>query len=61
MPKFKLIREFSGYARGVDTVEVEAETLEQALEMVNESMEPLDFKREIRRDDIETEDWDETT
>lgn len=33
MPKFKLRRNWSGYCRGYDTVEVEANTLEEAIEV----------------------------
>jgi hypothetical protein len=56
MPKFKLRRNWSGYCRGYDTVEVEANTLEEAIEV---TWGATDIEEEVERDDREYDEWEE--
>lgn len=55
MPEFNLSREWSGYSRGTDFMTVEADTLEEALEMAEWSE---DYDQEVTRDDREKEEWE---
>ena len=55
MPEFNLSREWSGYSRGTDFMTVEADTLEEALEMADWSE---DYDQEVTRDDREKEEWE---
>ncbi|QYW06091.1 RNA polymerase inhibitor [Shewanella phage vB_SspS_KASIA] len=56
MPKFKLQRSWSGYCRGYDTVEVEADTLEDAIES---AWGHPDIQEEVVRDDRDHDEWEE--
>ena len=55
MKTFNLERQWSGYSRGCDTISVEANTLEEALEKA----EWMDGERSVHRDDTEADDWEE--
>ena len=55
MPVFNLQRSWSGYSRGYSTVQVEAETLEEAIA----SAWRLDGDEEVVRDDREYDEWEE--
>ncbi len=55
MTTFKFQRQFWANVLGIHTVEVEANTLDEALEMAD----GFDCKSEISREEIiETEDWE---
>ncbi len=56
MKTFKFQRDWSGYSRGQDTVEVEACSLEEAQEKLDGIY--WDFDRDVVRDDINTENWE---
>ena len=53
--KYTFTRQFSGYVRGTDTVEVEADSEAEAIEAVEYMVED---DREIVRDDTDTEEWE---
>lgn len=53
--KFTFTRQFSGYSRGTDTVTVEADSEEEAIEAV-EYMDEDD--REVVRDDTKVDEWE---
>ena len=55
LKKYTFTREFSGYCRGYETVTVEAENKEKALELAEDSYPD---EEEIIRDDREREDWE---
>lgn len=56
MKKFKFSREVAGYSRGYQTVEVEAETLQEAESLINTHAAVMSDV-EIVRDDRDKGDW----
>ena len=56
MAIFKFTREWSGYSRGTDYIEVEAETAQEALDEIECSW--ASGEREVVRDDTEAEAWE---
>lgn len=55
LKKFTFTREVAGYCRGYETVTIEAETEEKALELAEDSYPD---EEEIIRDDRERENWE---
>jgi hypothetical protein len=51
---FELRRGWAGYSRGTDTITVEADTLDEAIEIAETTQ---DYHRETVRDDTEKKEW----
>lgn len=58
MKTFKFQRDWYGYSRGTDTVEIVANTLEEAEGKLGDVY--FDFERNVVRDDTENEGWELT-
>lgn len=58
MKTFKFQRDWYGYSRGTDTVEIVASTLEEAEGKLDGVY--FDFERKVVRDDTENEGWELT-
>ena len=55
--KYTFERNWSGYSRGIDTIEVEADSLEEAKDKVDYAYAG-EYERNIVRDDTDKDDWE---